>query len=133
MLPIFTQISASRCLYGSGRSAGCFEWSYDTRSGRAITMKRSKGQRQGTRTILRRGRHQRGRVNISRIMHDYSEGDRVAIVLGGGQQMGMPHRRFQGRTGFIQGRQGKAWVVAVKDGNMQKTVVARPEHLRPLE
>ena len=62
-----------------------------------------------------------------------SEGDRVAIVLDGGQQMGMPHRRFQGRTGFIQGRQGKAWVVAVKDGNMQKTVVARPEHLRPLE
>ena len=93
-------------------------------------MKRSKGQRQGTRSILRRGRHQRGRVNISRIMHDYAEGDRVAIVLDGGQQMGMPHRRFQGRTGFIQGRQGKAWVVSVKDGNMQKTVVARPEHLK---
>ena len=53
--------------------------------------------------------------------------------FGDGQQMGMPHRRFQGRTGFIQGRQGKAWVVSVKDGNMQKTVVARPEHLRPLE
>jgi large subunit ribosomal protein L21e len=104
-----------------------------TREAEWITMKRSKGQRQGTRTILRRGRHERGRVNISRIMHDYSEGDRVAIVLDGGQQMGMPHRRFQGRTGFIQGRQGKAWVVAVKDGNMQKTVVARPEHLRPLE
>ena len=51
-------------------------------------MKKSKGQRQGTRSILRRGRHQRGRVNISRIMHDYAEGDRVAIVLDGGQQMG---------------------------------------------
>ena len=37
----------------------------------------------------------KGRVNISRIMHDYAEGDRVAIVLDGGQQMGMPHRRFQ--------------------------------------
>ena len=127
------RLSASRCLYGSGRSASCFEWSYDTRSRSAITMKKSKGQRQGTRSILRRGRHQRGRVNIRRIMHDYAEGDRVAIVLDGGQQMGMPHRRFQGRTGFIQGRQGKAWVVSVKDGNMQKTVVARPEHLRPLE
>ena len=96
-------------------------------------MQKSKGQRQGTRRILRRGRHQRGRVSISRIMHEYAEGDRVAIILDGGQQMGMPHRRFQGRTGFIQGRQGKAWVVAVKDGNMQKTVVARPEHLKPLE
>ena len=27
----------------------------------------------------------------------------------------------------------KTWVVSVKDGNMQKAVVARPEHLRPLE
>ena len=96
-------------------------------------MQRSKGQRQGTRSILRKGRHDKGRVIISRIMHEYEEGDRVAIVLDGGQQMGMPHRRFQGRTGFIQKRQGKAWVVAVKDGNMHKTVVARPEHLRPLE
>ena len=96
-------------------------------------MKRSKGQRQGTRSILRRGRHQRGRVNISRIMHDYAEGDRVAIVLDGGQQMGMPHRRFHGRTGFIKARQGRAWVVAVKDKNMPKTVIARPEHLKPLE
>ena len=57
----------------------------------------------------------------------------TAIVLDGGQQGGMPHRRFNGRTGFIQKRQGVAWIVAVKDGNMQKTVIARPEHLRPLE
>ena len=64
-------------------------------------------------------------------MHSYEEGDRVAIVLDGSQQMGMPHRRFHGRTGFIQKRQGVAWVVSVKDGNMQKTVIARPEHLRP--
>ena len=96
-------------------------------------MKRSKGQRVGTRSILRRRRKDRSRTYINRIMHNYEEGDRVAIVLDGSQQMGMPHRRFHGRTGFIQKRQGVAWVVSVKDGNMQKTVVARPEHLRPLE
>tara|TARA_B100001996_G_scaffold178411_1_gene136234 strand:- start:5070 stop:5270 length:201 start_codon:yes stop_codon:yes gene_type:complete len=66
-------------------------------------------------------------------MHNYESGDRVAIVLDGGKQSGMPHRRFQGRTGFIQEKQGRAYVVSVKDGNMQKTVIARPEHLRPLE
>ena len=96
-------------------------------------MKRSKGTRQGTRSILRRNRMQRSRLYISQIMHDYKEGDRVAIVLNGSQQRGMPHRRFQGRTGFIEKKQGSAWVVAVKDGNMQKTVIARPEHLKPLE
>ena len=96
-------------------------------------MRRSKGTRQGTRSILKRSKSQRGRLNIQRIMHAYEPGDRVAIVLDGGQQKGMPHRRFQGRTGFIQEQQGRAYVVAVKDGNMQKTVIARPEHLRPLE
>ena len=76
---------------------------------------------------------QRSRLYISQIMHDYKEGDRVAIVLNGSQQRGMPHRRFQGRTGFIEKKQGSAWIVAVKDGNMEKTVIARPEHLKPLE
>ena len=96
-------------------------------------MRRSKGTRQGTRSILKRSKSDKGRLNIRRIMHTYAPGDRVAIVLDGGQQRGMPHRRFQGRTGFIQEQQGKAYIVAVKDGNMQKTVIARPEHLRPLE
>jgi large subunit ribosomal protein L21e len=99
----------------------------------ALDMRRSKGTRQGTRSILKRSKHQRGRFSIRRILHDYEEGDRVAIVLDGGQQMGMPHRRFQGRTGIIEKKQGRAYVIAVKDGNMQKTVIARPEHLRPLE
>jgi len=66
-------------------------------------------------------------------MHQYKAGDKVAIVLDGAQQGGMPHRRFQGRTGEIMGSQGRAFIVSVKDGNMQKTVVARPEHLRPIE
>ena len=96
-------------------------------------MKRSKGQRVRTRSILRRRKSERSRLNISRVIHDYEEGDRVAIVLDGGQQMGMPHRRFNGRTGFIKKRQGVAWIVSVKDVNKQKTVIARREHLRPLE
>ena len=95
-------------------------------------MKKSKGVRQGSRFIVSRSKRERSRLNISRVMHDYSEGDSVAIVLDGGQQMGMPHRRFNGKTGVITGKQGRAWVIEVKDGNKQKTVVSRPEHLRPL-
>ena len=96
-------------------------------------MRRSKGTRQGTRSILKRSKSQRGRLNIQRIMHAYEPGDRVAIVLDGGQQKGMPHRRFQGATGVIEAKQGRAWVVALHDKNMAKTVIARPEHLHPLE
>ena len=66
-------------------------------------------------------------------MHPYSEGDSVSIVLDGAQQKGMPHRRFQGKTGIISGTQGGAYIVTVSEGDMQKTVVTRPEHLKPME
>ena len=49
-------------------------------------MKRSHGQRVGTRSILRRRKNERSRINISRVMHEYKEGDRVAIILDGGQK-----------------------------------------------
>ena len=96
-------------------------------------MRRSHGTRQGTRSILRRSKTQRGRINIARVMHQYEIGDRVAVVLDGAQQKGMPHRRFQGATGIIQAQQGRAWVIDLHDKNMAKTVVARAEHLSPLE
>ncbi|HJM13432.1 MAG TPA: 50S ribosomal protein L21e [Candidatus Thalassarchaeaceae archaeon] len=94
---------------------------------------RTKGSRRGTRSILSKDKRNRRRLFIGRVMHTYEEGDRVAIVLDGAQQKGMPHRRFQGRTGVISGTQGRAYVIRVSDGNMPKTVVARPEHLRPIE
>ena len=84
-------------------------------------MKRSHGTRQGTRSILSRSKSQKGRINISRIMHSYTIGDRVSIVIDGAQQKGMPHRRFQGATGVITAFQGRAYVVDVKDKNMLKT------------
>jgi len=94
---------------------------------------RTKGLRQGTRSILRKGKRDRRRLFIGRVMHAYEDGDKVAIVLDGAQHKGMPHRRFQGRTGVITGTQGRAYVIKVSDGNMEKTVVARPEHLKPIE
>ena len=96
-------------------------------------MKKSKGERQGTRFIASRSKSERSRLNIDRVIHEYSEGDSVAIVIDGGQQRGMPNRRFQGKTGVISGKQGVAWVVTIKDGNKTKTVVARPEHIRLVE
>ena len=96
-------------------------------------MKRSHGTRQGTRSILSKSKSQRSRLNISKIMHSYSDGDKVSIVIDGAQQKGMPHRRFQGATGTVKSRQGRAYVVSVKDKNMAKTLVVRPEHMRPAD
>jgi len=45
----------------------------------------------------------------------------------------MPHRRFQGATGTVRAKQGRAFVVDVRDKNMPKTLIVRPEHLRPAD
>ena len=92
-------------------------------------MRRTHGTRQGTRSILKRAKSERGRVNIGRIMHNYSEGDLVSIVLDGGQQKGMPHRRFQGMTGTIESKQGRAYVVSFSDKNKKKTVILMTKYI----
>ena len=95
-----------------------------------MNMKRSHGTRQGTRSILSRTKSQRSRINITRSIHPYSVGDKVSVVLDGAQQKGMPHRRFQGVTGTVVAKQGRAFIVDVRDKNMPKTLIVRPEHLR---
>jgi large subunit ribosomal protein L21e len=42
----------------------------------------------------------------------------------------MPSIRFHGKTGTVIGTQGGAFVLAVKDGNKIKTVLATPEHMK---
>ena len=98
-----------------------------------MNMKRSHGTRQGTRSILSRTKSQRSRINITRSIHPYSVGDKVSVVLDGAQQKGMPHRRFQGVTGTVRAKQGRAYIVDVRDKNMPKTLIVRPEHLRPAD
>ena len=43
-------------------------------------MRRTHGTRQGTRRILKRSKSERGRVNISRIMHPYAEGNTLKEI-----------------------------------------------------
>ena len=44
---------------------------------------RTHGQRQGTRSILKKSKRDKGRVFINRVMYPYAEGDRVAVEISG--------------------------------------------------
>ncbi len=96
-------------------------------------MKHSKGFRSGTRQILRKHPRYRGKIPISRILYEYKIGEKVAIVIEPSFHKGMPHPRFHGKTGEIVEKRGRAYVVKIKDLNKVKYVIARPEHLKPLE
>lgn len=44
---------------------------------------------------------------------------------------GMPHRRYHGMMGVILEKRGRAYAVETTVGSAKKTVIARPEHIKP--
>ncbi len=91
---------------------------------------RSKGLRSKTRHLLLKDPRKRGVLPPNRVLQQFEVGQTVAIKLEPSQHGGMTHKRFQGLTGTIQGKQGIAFVVRVLHGNKPKTLVVRAEHLK---
>lgn len=69
------------------------------------------------------------KLTIPGLISSFKVGDRVAIDSQS-KYSGMPHPRYRGRTGIITDTRGKAYVVKIQDGNMEKGLVIPPVHLR---
>lgn len=93
---------------------------------------RSKGLRSKTRHLLLKDPRKRGMLPPNRVLQQFEPGQTVAVKLEPSQHGGMAHKRFQGLTGTVAGKQGDAFVVEVLHGNMPKTLVVRAEHLIPI-
>ncbi len=59
-------------------------------------------------------------------------GEKAAIVIDPSVHKGQPNRRYHGLTGTVEGRRGRAYIVAVRQGGLIKRIIATPEHLRKL-
>jgi large subunit ribosomal protein L21e len=90
---------------------------------------RSKGLRSKTRHLLLKDPRKRGVLPPNRVLAQFAVGSQVAIKLEPSQHGGMTHKRFQGLTGTVSGKQGEAFVIDVMHGNMRKVLVVRAEHL----
>lgn len=93
-------------------------------------VKRSRGLRSKSRQILRKNPRDRGLKSITRALQEFKEGEAVSIVIDPAVHKGMPHVRFHGYTGKIEGKQGEAYLVGIEVGKKHKTLIVRPEHLR---
>ena len=71
------------------------------------------------------------RIRIRKVLQTFELGQYVHIDIEPAVQKGMPHPRFQGRTGVVVGQRGRAYLVKIRDGNKHKTLIVRPEHLKP--
>ena len=93
-------------------------------------VERSKGIRSKSRHILRKKPRDRGNLSITRALQNFEEGESVNIVIDPAIHKGMPHIRFHGLTGKIEGKQGNSYLVGINDGKKHKILIIKPEHLR---
>ncbi|MCP4762669.1 MAG: 50S ribosomal protein L21e [archaeon] len=89
------------------------------------------GARTRTRSVFRKNVRDRGLKSLRRFMITYEVGDKVDIIVDPAyQKRGMPHKRFQGKTGTIVGIRGRCFEVKVKDINKEKMLIIGKEHIR---
>lgn len=96
-------------------------------------MKHSVGYRNRTRSLLKKKPRERGLSPINRILRVYEKGEKVVVKIDPSALKGMPHRRFHGKTATVIERRGRAYVLNVHMGGFEKVIIARPEHIKPLE
>jgi len=74
----------------------------------------------------------RGKIQLSRYFQELAQGDKVAVVREPAIQSSFP-KRLQGRTGVVKTRQGKSFIVKIKDQNKEKTHIIEPIHLKKIK
>ena len=92
-------------------------------------VKRSKGIRSKSRHVLRKKPRDRGISSITRAIQQFEIGEHVNINLDPSVHKGMPHPRFHGYTGKIEGMQGDAYLVGIDVGKKHKILIIKSEHL----
>ena len=93
-------------------------------------MAHHNGPRKKTRYKFKKELRKRGLPPVTLSIQKFEVGDKVHIVCDSSIQKGMPHRRFHGKTGTVVGQRGRAWMLTIADGNSEKIVIARPQHLK---
>ncbi len=82
--------------------------------------------------VKRKKLRQRGKVQLSRYFQNLKKGQNVAIVKERSVRSSFPER-MQGRTGIVEGRRGKSYIVKVKDNDKEKQLIIKPVHLKKIE
>ncbi|MFB6250706.1 MAG: 50S ribosomal protein L21e [Halobellus sp.] len=96
-------------------------------------MPSSNGPLHGTRGKLSNKPRNRGTSPPQRSIAEYDEGQKVHLSIDPSIQDGRFHPRFNGHTGEVIGKQGSAFKIQIVDGGKEKTIIARPAHLRAQE
>ena len=89
---------------------------------------KSHGVRRHTREKFRRT----GLTPVSAYFKQFKIGDRVVIKINSSSHHGLPFKRFQGLSGNVIDKRGRAYIVEIYDGNKAKKVITPSEHLKAI-
>jgi len=81
--------------------------------------------------LKRKNVKKQGKLELSKYFQELSKGEKVAVVREHTLNPSFP-KTIQGRTGFIVGERGNAYVVKIKDHNEEKTYIIRPANLKKI-
>jgi len=73
----------------------------------------------------------RGKLRLSEYFKELNKGDRVAVVRELSEMPKFP-KTLQGRTGTVDGKKGKFYIVRIMDYDQEKTHIIHPVHLKKL-
>jgi len=88
-------------------------------------VRKSYGKMRGTRKKLQVERKPR----ITDLIREFNLGDMVHIDFT--SMDNLPHPKFQGLTGEIIGKRGRAYMVRIRDINKFKVIFLKAQHLKP--
>ena len=74
----------------------------------------------------------RGKLQLSKYFQELKDGDSVAVVREPAVQSSFP-KTLQGRTGVIESKRGKSYVVKIKDLNKEKKFLIEAIHLKKIK
>ena len=74
----------------------------------------------------------RGKLQLSRYFQELEKGDSVAVVRERAVKFNFPER-LQGRTGSVEGRRGRVYIVKIKDQSKEKKFLIEPVHLKKIK
>jgi large subunit ribosomal protein L21e len=93
-------------------------------------MSRSgRGFRTGTRRKFKKPH--RAKFTVERYIREFHPKQRVMIDVEPSSTKNIPHYRYKGKAGTVVRKRGQAYIVSVKLGDKEKTLMLRPEHLKP--
>ena len=88
-------------------------------------VRKSYGKMRGTRNKMKFEK----KLRIADYMKEYNLGDKVHVDFTSMENL--PHPKFQGLTGEIIGKRGRAYMVRVRDINKFKVIMLKAQHLNP--